>query len=875
LITGDSVEKVELIYQGVVTRKIGRRKFLGASAAVGVGALLPMWPASSASPSTTADADRRAAALVAQMTLDEKISMVHGMPSDSYIGYVPGVERLKVPALLLTDGPAGIRTPKQTSGPSTAFPAPIALAACFDLALAGRVGRALGSEAKAKAQNVVFAPIVNLARVPEGGRLFEGFGEDPTLTAAMAVEVIDGIQSMGVIATVKHWIANDQEDNRHLVSATVSERTLREVYLPPFAAAITKARVGSIMAANNRVNGAYNAENVPLLRELLKGELGFKGFVCSDYAATHDTVRAALGGLDLDLPTDLYFGAPLKAAIESGAVPVTVLDDKVHRLLRTMISFGIVDGNGTSSRGGPGAANTPQHAELAQQVAERGTVLAKNEPKHGRALLPLKPNATMQIAVVGPFAATPRIGGDGSSHVVPTASVSPVVGITARFANATVTTAPGAYADFETVPTSVLNPPNDATHTGLSGQYFSNESFSGTPALIRIDAQVDQSWNLLGPGNGLPTTNFSVRWTGTLTPTVSGTHTLATRSDDGSQVWVDGVLIVDNAGEHDVRRRSGTVDLRAGHAYDLRIDYVQKTFRASIVLQWIQPADDLIAAAVAVARDSDVVLVCVSDIESEGIDRENLALPGQQDQLIAAVAAANPRTIVVANVGGPVTMPWLAKVPTVLIGWYGGQQDGTALARVLAGDVDPGGRLPVTFGRHESDYPARSPERYPGVDFVENYGEGAFIGYRHFDALEIEPMFCFGHGLSYTTFRYQDMQVTKQQHDGALEIRVQVSVVNTGDRAGDEVVQLYVGQPANGAPTPSQVLRKFARVHLGPGQRQTVTMTLAAEDLSRWGVRRHAWYIPRGIYRIAIGSSSRHIRVKDTVTIARELPGAG
>lgn len=809
------------------------------------------------------------------MTLDEKISMVHGMPSDSYIGYVPGIERLKIPPLLLTDGPAGIRTPKQTSGPSTAFPAPIALAACFDLPLAARIGRALGSEAKAKGQNVVFAPIVNLARVPEGGRLFEGFGEDPTLTADMGVEVIDGIQSMGVIANVKHWICNDQEDNRHLVSATVSERTLREVYLPPFVAAISRARVGSIMAANNKVNGEYNAESAPLLRGLLKGELGFAGFVCSDYAATHDTVRAAMGGLDLDLPTDVYFGAPLKAAVESGSVPMEILDDKVHRLLRTMIAFGIVDGNGTSSRGGPGSANTAEYAALAQLVAERGTVLAKNERVHGAALLPLKPNAKLRIAIVGPFAAIARIGGDGSSHVVPIASISPVDGITARFAGATITTAPGAYAAFDTVPTLVLHPPGLATETGLLGQYFANSSFTGTPALTRIDAEVNASWNLLGPGGGLPATDFSVRWTGTLTPTLTGKHTLASRSDDGSQVWIDGVLVVDNSGEHDVRRRSGTVDLVAGQAYDLRVDYVQNTFRASMILQWILPADALIAAAVDAVRGSDVAVVCVSDIESEGIDRENLALPGQQDQLIAAVVAENPNTIVVANVGGPVTMPWLPHVPTVLIGWYAGQQDGTALARVLAGDVDPGGRLPVTFGLRQSDYPARNAERYPGVDFVEHYSEGAFIGYRHFDAREIEPMFCFGHGLSYTTFRYENLRVTRQDHAGAIEVRVRVTVVNTGKCAGDEVVQLYLGQPANGAPTPPQVLRKFARVHVGRGQRRTVTMTLTAGDLSRWGVHRHRWYIPRGTYRIAVGSSSRHIRASHTLTIPTDLPGAG
>jgi beta-glucosidase len=303
---------------------------------------------------------------------------------------------------------------------------------------------------------------------------------------------------------------------------------------------------------------------------------------------------------------------------------------------------------------------------------------------------------------------------------------------------------------------------------------------------------------------------------------------------------------------------------------------VQRTFRASIVLQWILPADDLIAAAVEAARGADLVLVCVSDIESEGIDRENLSLPGQQNQLITALVAEHPHsTVVVANVGGPVTMPWLPQIRTVLIAWYAGQQDGAALARVLAGDVDPGGRLPVTFGRHESDYPARMAESYPGVDFVEHYREGAFIGYRHFDAHHIEPMFCFGHGLSYTSFRYERFHVTKHDDHGSIELRVQVTVVNTGDRAGDEVVQLYLGQPDHGAPTPRQVLRKFARVHLRRGERKTVEMNLTAHDLSRWGVHHHHWYIPPGSYRIAVGSSSRHIRASSTVTIPRELPGVG
>jgi beta-glucosidase len=862
-------------------RSIDRRTFLAASAAVGVAGVLAgrvdaaAVPRSGPKPDDSPDG--RAAALVAQMTLDEKISLVHGTPSATYIGYVPGIARLGIPDLLLTDGPAGIRTPKQTSGPSTAFPAPIALAASFDGALARRVGTAFGSEAKAKKQSVVFAPIVNLARVPEGGRLFEGFGEDPVLTGLMGAQVTAGIQSMGVVATVKHWICNDQEDNRHVVSVEVDERTLREVYLPPFIAAIRDGGAGAVMAANNGVNGKYNAQNPELLRDLLKGELGFLGFVCSDYAATHDPVLAANGGLDLDLPTGDNFGEPLKQAVQDGTVPLAVLDDKVHRILRTIIALGILDGGGTSALGGPGSANTAEHAALAQEVTERGTVLLKNDSVGAAPPLPLDPARALRIAAVGPYAATPRIGGDGSSHVAPASAVSPVDGIRARFAQATVDTAPGAYADYVTVPTGVLTPAGGRTGQGLLGEYFANRDFAGTPALTRVDKTVSGNWNANGPGSGLPSENFSVRWTGTLTPTTTGQHTLATQSDDDSRVYIGGTLVVDNWGEHDVRQRSAPIDLVAGKAYDIRVEYVQRTFRASVVLQWILPADSLIAEAATIAGQADVALVFVSDVESEGIDRQSLALPGQQDALVAAVAAANPRTVVVSNAGGPILMPWLDDVPTVLVAWYVGQQDGDALARLLAGDISPAGRLPVTFGRSAADYPARTPTQYPGMaatsgqqadlDFTEQYSEGALIGYRHFDARRVEPMFCFGHGLSYSSFEYGPVRVAASGHAGEnVRASATVTVHNAGDVAADEVVQLYLSA-IDDRSAPPQVLRSFRRVHLAPGERQPVHFELDASDFARWDTRRHGWVVEPGRYEVRIGASSRDIRSRATVRL--------
>ncbi|MDQ2755475.1 MAG: glycoside hydrolase family 3 C-terminal domain-containing protein [Actinomycetota bacterium] len=829
--------------------------------------------------SAISSADSRARALVRQLTLDEKIALVHGGPSDVDVGFVPGLPRLGIPDLRLTDGPAGVRQPKTTDGPSTAFPAPIALASTFDDGLARRLGSALGSEAKAKGQNVLFAPIVNLARVPEGGRLFEGFGEDPMLTGAIGREVVLGIQSMGVVATVKHWLANDQEDSRHQVSVDLDERTLREVYLASFVEAVLGGRASAVMAANNGVAGAYNGQSAALLHDLLKVELGFLGFVCSDYSATHDTVLAALAGLDLDLPDDQWFGAPLRRAVVDGTVPVAVLDDKVERLLRTVIALGILDGGGTSARGGPGEVNTRAHADLAQEVAERGAVLLRNEQVGGLPLLPLSPQVIRSIAVVGPYAANPRIGGDGSSHISPLTSVSPVDGIAAHFPGATVRSAPGAVAEATPVPSTVMLPPGGGPTHGLLGAYFANETHSGTPVFTRVDGLIGRIWGKDGPGHGIPAEGFSVRWTGTLTARTTGTHTFSTRSDDDSWVWVGGALVVDNGGEHGLRVSSGQVQLVAGRRYTLRVDYVQRTFRAGLSFSWLEPVDTLVRAAARLAASCEVAVVVVGDVETEGSDRESLALPGQQDQLIAAVAAVNPRTVVVSQSGGPVLMPWLASVPAVLQLWYGGQQVGDALARLLAGEVSPAGRLPVTFCRQASDYPARTPSQYPGVaatgshqqglDLEEHYDEGLLVGYRYLDAQHTEPMFPFGHGLAYTTFAYGPVSVTVSGSapDPALSVRVSVPVTNSGNRTGEEVVQVYVARVRDlGAPP--KVLRAYRRRAIPPGTRQVVRITLGRKDFARWDVASHAWVVPPGPYDVIVGASSRDIRGTARITLS-------
>lgn len=559
-------------------------------------------------------------------------------------------------------------------------------------------------------------------------------------------------------------------------------------------------------------------------------------------------------------------------------MPVAVLDDKVERVLRTVIALGILDGGGTSTRGGAGEVNTPAHADLAQEVAERGAVLLRNELVGGLPLLPFSPQVTRSIAVIGPYAAIPRIGGDGSSHVSPLTAVSPVDGIAAHFPGATVRTAPGAVAEAGVVPPEVLLPPGGGSTHGLLAAYFANENHSGTAVFTRVDGVVGRTWGTNGPGHGIPAEGFSVRWTGTLTARTTGTHTISTRSDDDSWVWVGGSLVVDNGGEHGLRVRSGQVHLLAGRRYTLRVDYVQRTFRASLSFRWLEPADSLVRAAARLAANCDVAVVVVGDVETEGSDRESLALPGQQDQLIAAVAAANPRTVVVSQSGGPVLMPWLASVPAVLQLWYGGQQVGAALARLLAGEVSPAGRLPVTFARQASDYPARTPSQYPGVpatgshqeglDLEEHYDEGLLVGYRYLDAQHTEPVFPFGHGLAYTTFTYGGVlaSVSGAAADPSLRVQVSVPVTNSGDRAGEEVVQVYVARVGDPG-APPKVLRAYRRIAIQPGARQVVRITLGSKDFAQWDVASHAWVVRPGTYDVIVGASSRDLRGTARVTL--------
>lgn len=662
----------------------------------------------------------RAALVVARMTLDEKIGMVHGagMLAGGYVGYIPANDRLGIPAVGLQDGPAGVGD--YLPG-VTVFPAPIAAAATWDMGLVEQLGAAMGEEQAAKGVAVALAPTVNILRVPQWGRAFEGFSEDPFLAAAAGVADVNGIQSKGVIASVKHYAAYNQELDRMHVSADVSERALEEIYLPAFKAAVQQAHVGAVMTSYNRVNSTYAAEHAPLLR-LLKDGWGFDGFVVSDWYGTHSTAPSALAGLDLEMPDGTYFGAALRDAVRTGRVPVSVLDDKVRRILTQLFRFGFFDRRPTGS---PAAiVSTQAHRDLAQRIAEAGTVLLKNHD----GLLPFNQGTVRSIAVIGEAALVPKTQGCGSAYVSDSGGVSPARAITAR---------------------------------------------AGKDLVVRTLSGFDRS--------------------------------AAAKLAAGAEVAV--VVVSDEACE-----------------------------------------------------DTPFAVLEGSSTS----DRPSLRLPGNQDALVESVAKASPHTVVVLDTSGAVEMPWLSKVDAVLEAWYPGHQDGAALAAVLFGDAEPGGRLPVTFPRTASDGPTRTTAQYPGDKGHAAYSEGLLVGYRWYDAAGVTPLFPFGFGLSYTTFDYHDV-VARASGDG---IDVAVDVTNTGRGSGSEVVQLYLGSPAATGEPPRQ-LKGFHKVTLAPGVTTRVRFHLGRAELSSFDPTLRAWTLTPGRYTVQVGASSRDIRGSATVTVPR------
>jgi beta-glucosidase len=802
------------------------------------------------------DIEGKVSATLKQLTLEEKISMLGGTGFAS-----KPVPRLGIPSLNMTDGPVGVRWEQ-----STAFPSSIAMGATWDPPLIHRVGEALGLEARAKGRNMLLGPCININRVPVGGRSFESFGEDPYLMSRMVVEYIRGVQSQHVVACAKHYAANNQEFERNTIDEKVDERTLREIYLPAFKAAVQEGGVLSVMSAYNKLNGRWCSENPYLLTDILKREWGFKGFVVSDWGAVHSTVPTANAGLDIEMPTgDFLNDRLLLPALKEGAVNEAVIDDKIARLLRVMYTDGLFEAAPAPDKS---AVNSPAHRSLARSVESAAIVLMKNR----NGVLPLDASRVRSIAVIGPNAAAARTGGGGSAYVTPFYGVSPLEGITARASGKLqITTAPGCHMAGEliTLDSSVLRPPSGAQGImGLQGEYFANQEFRGAPALTRIDREVNFDWGGGAPAPGIPAERFSIRWTGSIVPAETGDVELSIRSDDGSRLYVNGELFIDNWGDHAGLTKSRQIRLEKGKALAVKLDFYQGLGGALVQLGWRPMHNELLAAALETAKKADMAIVCVGnsqEIETEGADRASISLPAGQDELVEAVAKANPRTVVVLTSGAPVLMPWVDRVDGIVQAWFGGQEEGNALADVVFGDVNPSGKLPVTFLKSWEDTPGYAT--YPGRDGHTEYAEGIFVGYRFFDREKKEVLFPFGHGLSYTKFSYGPLTVSVPPGASKFAREISLDVTNTGDRSGEEVVQIYVSDHHAPVVRPPAELKAFAKVALAPGEKKTVRCMLDESSFAYFDVAARAFSVAPGTFEILAGSSSRDIRSRATTDI--------
>jgi beta-glucosidase len=943
--------------------------------------------------------------LISQMTLAEEIGMVHGA-SDStcssadvspwvqgcvgQAGYIPGVARLGIPPLRLTDGPAGVRL----SHVETAMPAPVGLAASFSRGLAQLFGTVVGREGRATNQDVLLAPMINQVSIPTAGRNFETLGEDPYLASEMVAPEVTGIQSQGLIATLKHFAMNDFENGRSSTNVSIDEQSLHEMELQAFQSGV-QAGAGAVMCAYNRVNDTYSCSNNELLNQILKGLFGFQGWVMSDWGATHRS-SDLIAGLDMAMPSGStgngWADSVLASAVNNGTAPVALtndfpavpaitasqwkaaLDESVFRILTEMNNAGLLEGtqNGTHYTGGtpyiPPRPNLqalqPEDFAIAQQIAEQSAVLLKND---GNAL-PLQHvdmfsnGADNQgVLVMGPTAVAPYTGGGGSAHVTP---FDPVVSpydalVAAAGPGANISYVPGYDLDGQVVPSSALtapdvsNPysnwtltPEDAPFSnqpGLLRQEIATASVpSGSQPVLysgsdRVPDQLDPMLNYTG-NNTLPP-NTAWRWTGTFTAPSDGAWQLKifVANQANSQLFVDGLTssgfssarkinigaypsfpsssyagLSESAKSHDLSApnlEQGTYSVNFTAGQQIHLDLRVVTGSADptqIQFRWIAPDDQTqsINAAVSAASKAKKVIIFAYDEGTEGSDRGNnnpaigMQLPGYQDALISAVAAANPNTVVVLNTGDPVFMPWVNQVKAILEMWYPGQMGGPATADLLLGNVDPGGKLPVTFPPDATHFPQYDPNcnpaaistnppndgncpLYPGVytpgfisgnhsyKTIDYQTNGIFVGYRWYDKNNVTPLFPFGFGLSYTQFKYSKLSITPT-NDGGFDVSFRVQ--NVGNYTGDEVPQVYVGPSSQVPAGVQQAVKKlvqFDRITLAPGHFQDVTLHVNAQSLSYWSTASNYWVVGAGNRPVMVGSSSRDIQLKGSVAVGQ------
>jgi beta-glucosidase len=783
--------------------------------------------------------------LLSQMTLDEKITLLGGVDSM----HTRPIERLGIRRIRMSDGPNGAHN----YGESTAYPAGVLLAATWDPELAKREGEQLGRDARARGCNVLLAPAINIYRHPRNGRNFEYFGEDPLLAGEVGAGYVNGLQSQGVSATVKHFAANSQETDRMGSTSEIDERTLREIYLPAFKRIIDKSHPGAFMCSYNRLNGTYTSAHHWLLTELLRDEWKYDGIVMSDWGAVHGAMGPLLAGLDLEMPGPEHFKLDaVKTLVANGVVPESVIDTKVRRLLSWMDRFGWLDKDITDKSI---PRENPEGAKTALDVARAGITLLKNE----NGLLPLDKSKLKKVVLLGPNAEKTPIGGGGSGYTVPFRSVSIAEGLRTALGRERVNViVSDPYTKL------VVAPIIDGG--AFQAEYFAGTKLEGKAAIKREEKTIDfkaASGADISAIDGMQPGNFSIRYRGTITPTKDETFTFYARSDDGVRVILDGKTIIDDWNDHGARVRTETLGMKAGQKYELVVEYYDRGGEALLQFGCGPLPESFTPADLAAIRSADAVIVCAGfsdQNEGEGSDR-SYTLVDNQSELIQRAASENPKTLVVFNGGGSADFsPWIDRVQGFVHAYYMGQEGGTALADVLLGEVNPSGRLPFTIEKKLEDIPSQG---HFGNEGVVEYAEGLFVGYRGYDAKKIEPRFPFGFGLSYTTFSIG--KVDAKAEGDSIVVRAELS--NTGSRDGASVAQCYVELPKTDLPRPVRELKGFKKVQVKQGAREAVEIRIPRSDLAVWDVKTHAWKVTPGEYRFSVGQHSRDVSQSASVNI--------
>lgn len=789
--------------------------------------------------SITPEHKARAAELVSRMTLEEKCLYIAGARSF----YTHAIPRLGIPEIRMADGPQGVRN----NTVSTLYPCGILTASTWNRELVHRLGVSLGQDSKARGVSILLGPGVNIYRAPLCGRNYEYFGEDPYLAGETGVQYILGVQEEGVMATVKHFAANNQERSRHRMSSDVDERTLQEIYFPAFRKAVQEACVGAVMDSYNLVNSVHSTQNAWMNIDVLRDQWGFEGIVMSDWTSVYSTLGAAVGGLDMECPKGVYFTpAKIIPLIENGVISEEVIDEKVQHILQTFIAFGFFD---TPRKDSSIPEDNPASRQTALDLAREGIVLLKND-----GALPLAKKS--KVLVLGPNADKVSTGG-GSGFVTPFSTVSAAEGLKTIRAGKNVTFLPD-----DALYRSIKEEVSFEGKAGFRASYFMGEKPEGEPLKVDMEADPSHRWRFGSPMKELPDDGFSVRWEGQYKPASDGLLRFVLSGDDGYRMAINGRRLGGDWGNHALSSRTIFFKVEADREYEICFEFYEHAGEATVGFEAGMLDEALFSRSLAACTD---VVYCAgfnSDIEGEGFDRP-FRLP--EDQLDMLERLQGKRLTVVVNAGGGVDFSgWGEKADAILMGWYFGQEGGTALAEILTGKISPSGKLPISIEKKWEDNPAHDSYFNPDGTNHTTYSEGIYTGYRGYDRSGIAPLYPFGHGLSYTTFAYSGMKVEKNA-DGTVE--VSFDVTNTGKRDASETAQVYVHDVQCSVGRPAKELKGFDKHFIPKGKTVRYSITLGPDAFSFYDIKSRGFVVEPGDFEILAGPSSAELPLKQTVTL--------